>query len=178
MLEREIKNSFKIFNDLINNIITEFTKYNLDENTLILLVKMTNHLMTFTQKVLIKLLFKFFQSINVIGKSLDIDLADIDEMIDVLFDELSKSLNNLLNSEHDINKQEYIQEIVENLKFLKDIINSLSNLFLSIIKFQTDLITEEQFREDYRKFKGDLAKYKGRIDEIFIEEEKIEIPIT
>lgn len=176
MIENDIKNSIKIFNKLINDLISAFTKYNLDEQALVILAKRTKYLMSFTHKTLLKLMFKFFKTINVIEKEIIVDYIDVDEMIDSLFEQISISLNNLLNKENDKSKQDDIEDLVEYLKFLKDIINTLSNLFLSVLKFEADITEEDDLREDYRTFKKDITEYKVILDYL-LEKEMVNIPI-
>lgn len=177
MLEKEVKNSFTIFNDLINNLISSFTKYNLDEDSIILLAKMTKHLMTFTQKILLQLLFKFFKKVSFLRNMISEDIIDIDAMVDAIFEEINIKLNEILAEKQYENKQHNIDEIIEYLTFLKDLINTLSNLFISVLKFDAEVIEEDEFREEYRKFKKDISKDKVTLDKL-LDKEMVTIPIT
>lgn len=177
MLENEIKNSFKIFDELITNLINSFMKYNLDETTIIVLAKMTKHLMSFTQKILIKLLFKFFNSLGFLDNKFTEDLIDVDAMINMISEQISESLKIIQKDDDELKQKKNMEDIVKYLTFLKDVINTLSNLFLSVLKFQTEIISEDEFREEYRKFRSDIDDYKKKLDKMTYKESVV-IPIN
>ncbi len=163
MLIKIIKFKIRIFNNLINSLLQGFTKHDLDEKSIIFLAKRTKHLLSFTQKTLIKLLFQFFKSVTYLNDKIIKDFFDINQMIDNIFKQINESLNNLLIQKFDENRQEDIDDIITNLTFLQKIINALSSLFLSVIKFQSDIIKEEEFKNDYQEFKETININKNKI---------------
>ncbi len=164
MCESQLKNLFNMFNYLSSNLIKAFTRNNLDEHSLLFLSKRTKHLLSFTHKVLIRLVFKFFRSAGKIKDFVDEDIVDTNQMIEVITLQINQSLDDLISQKVDEKRQRDIDDIVENLTFLKDIINSLSNFFLSIVKVQSDIIDDDEFIRDYRKFKYDLTINKDKIN--------------
>lgn len=164
MLEKEIKNSFRIFNKLTNNLINALTKYDLDEHSLIFITKRTKNLMSFTQKILLKITYQFLKTTHTLGSKITDDMIDINKIIDIIFDQITRSLINIETRKVDENKQQDIDDIVNNLLFLKNIVDSLSEMILYVIKFHADIINEEEFREDYRRFKKYLNNEKKIIN--------------
>ncbi|WP_461436057.1 hypothetical protein [Methanosphaera sp.] len=47
---------------------------------------------------------------------------------------------------------------------LKSIINKLTVLFISVLKFQSDIISEDEFRKAYRTFKYDIIEDKTDLE--------------
>ena len=176
MIEKEIKNILKIFNDKIDYIINAFTKYNLDEHAVIFLVKKTTIFLSFTQRIVIKILLKILNSgSHIVYKK--INLTDIDEMTNVLFEKLSISLTELLNPKSTEKQLEHMDDIINNLTILKNIITTLGIFALSVIEFQADLIKEKEFWEKYRDFRADILGYKKNLDD-YLNPEIVDIPIT
>jgi hypothetical protein len=66
----------------------------------------------------------------------------------------------MINQNVDEKRKEDIDVIVDYLTILKNIINKLSSLFISGLKFQADVIDEDTFRKEYRKFKYDIQEDK------------------
>ena len=62
--------------------------------------------------------------------------------------------------------EEYLYQmfIVDYLIILKSIINKLSVLFISVLKFQSDIISEDEFRKAYRTFKYDIIEDKTDLE--------------
>ena len=83
--------------------------------------------------------------------------------------ELIKQINQDFNKAKKRNfskkQQRDIDDMLLSLKFLRSLTDTLKNIILSILKYQSDIINEKEFREKYQDFKKDL-----RNDRILFEE--------
>lgn len=164
MIDNEIKVIFEEFNYRINNLIKSFTRKNLDEDSLIFLSKRTKHLLSFTHRILLKILFKFFGGLNFVKSTINEDIIDIDKMVEIIIEQINQSLDDMVSQKVDEKRKEDINIVVDYLILLKNIINKLSTLFLSVLKFQSDVISEDEFRKGYRTFKYDIAEDKTDLE--------------
>ena len=164
MIEKEIKVIFEEFNYRINNLIKSFTRSNLDEDSLIFLSKRTKHLLSFTHRILLKILFKFFGGLNIVKYKVNEDIIDIDKMVEIIIEQINQSLDDLVSQKVDEKRREDIDVVVDYLILLKNIINKLSNLFISVLKFQSGVINEDEFRKRYRTFKYNVVDDKTDLE--------------
>lgn len=160
MMEKEIKIIFDEFNYMINNLIKSFTRTNLDEDSLVFLSKRTKHLLSFTHKILLKIIFKFFDELNFVKDKISEDMIDIDKMVEIIIEQISLSLDDMISQNVDEKRKEDIDSVVDYLMILKNIIDKLSKFVLSVLKFQADVESEDEFRKDYRTFKYDIGEDK------------------
>lgn len=155
-----LKDQLSVFNNLIDYLIKGFTKYNLDEFALIFLAKRTKGLMTFTHIAILNTLFKILKTFGGVKNIFDKYIFDTNEIIDNIFKQIENSLNNILSQKAGIDNQEDIDNIVSNLKFVKKIILNLAQIAVSVLKYQSNVINEDEFKEEYRKFKEQFDKDK------------------
>lgn len=160
MMEKEIKVIFEEFNYMVDNLIKSFKRTNLDEDSLVFLSKRTKYLLSFTHVILLNILFKFFDGLNLVKFKINEDIVDIDKIIEIIVEQVNLSLDDLISHNVDEKRKEEIDVIVDYLMILKSIINKLSNLFISVLKFQADTISEDEFRKVYRTFKYDIVEDK------------------
>lgn len=160
MMEKEIKVIFEEFNYMVDNLIKSFERTNLDEDSLVFLSKRTKYLLSFTHVILLNILFKFFDGLNLVKFKINEDIVDIDKIIEIIVEQVNLSLDDLISHNVDEKRKEEIDVIVDYLMILKSIINKLSNLFISVLKFQADTISEDEFRKVYRTFKYDIVEDK------------------
>jgi hypothetical protein len=92
-------------------------------------------------------------------------IMDTNEIMDNIFKQMENSLNDILTQKVGINDQEEIDGIVLNLKFMKKIITNLGEMAISVLKFQSNTINEDEFREEYRKFKDKFDKDKQTFED-------------
>jgi hypothetical protein len=81
-------------------------------------------------------------------------------MVEIIIEQINLNLDDMINQNVDEKRKEDIDVIVDYLTILKNIINKLSSLFISGLKFQADVIDEDTFRKEYRKFKYDIQEDK------------------
>ncbi|RAP49099.1 MAG: hypothetical protein BZ133_08515 [Methanosphaera sp. SHI613] len=160
MINNELKVIFEEFNYRANNLINSFTRNNMDEQSLIFLSKRTKHLLSFTHRILLKMLFKSFDGLSFLKDKINEDFIDIDKMVEIIIEQINLNLDDMINQNVDEKRKEDIDVIVDYLTILKNIINKLSSLFISGLKFQADVIDEDTFRKEYRKFKYDIQEDK------------------
>ena len=140
------KEQLEKFNGFIDYLINGFTKYNLDEHTLIFLAKRTKKFMSFTHIVILHFIFKILGTFSSAKNIFDKYILDTNEIIDNIFKQMEISLNNILTQKVGMDNQDDVDNIVLNLKFLRKII--------------TNTINEQEFKEEYRKFKEKFEKDK------------------
>lgn len=148
------------FDNLIDFLIKGFTKYNLDEHTIIFLAKRTKIFMTFTNRVILNILFKILKRFTGAKNLFDKYIIDTNLIVENIFRQIEISLNNILTNKVGINDQEEVDNIISNLNFLKNIIMNLGEMALSVLKYQSNAINEKEFKEEYRKFKEKFEKDK------------------
>jgi hypothetical protein len=165
MTKMLIKDQLGKFNDLIDSLIKGFTKYNLDEHTLIFLAKKTKRFMSFTHMAILNILFRILGTFIGAKDLFDKYIMDTNEIMDNIFKQMENSLNDILTQKVGINDQEEIDGIVLNLKFMKKIITNLGEMAISVLKFQSNTINEDEFREEYRKFKDKFDKDKQTFED-------------
>lgn len=156
-----LNEELKKFNSFIDYLINEFTKYNLDEHALLFLAKRTRRFMTFTHVIILHVLFKILGTFNSAKHLFDKYILDTNELVDDAFKQIEDSLNNILSNKMGMNNQDDIDNILSNLKFIKEIITNLAEIALAVLKYQSNVINEKQFREEYRKFKEKFEKDKN-----------------
>jgi len=149
------------FNSLIDYLINGFTKYNLDEYALLFLAKRTKRFMTFTHVIILHILFRILKTFGGAKNIFDKYILDTNVLVDDAFKQIEDSLNNILSNKMGVNNQDDIDNIISNLKFIKEIITNLAGIALSVLKFQSNIINEKEFREEYRKFKEKFEKDKN-----------------
>ena len=164
MIEKEIKTIFEEFNYMADNLIKSFTRTNLDEDSLVFLSKRTKYLLSFTHLILLKVLFKFFEGLNLVKFKINEDMLDIDKIMEIIIEQVNISLDDMISQKVDEKRKEDIDFIVDYLMILKSIINKLSVLFISVLKFQSDIISEVEFRKAYRTFKYDIIEDKTDLE--------------
>lgn len=158
---KNLSNEIGRFNSFIDYLIKGFTKYNLDEHALIYLVKRTRKFMTFTHIIILNILFRVLETFGGAKNIFDTYIIDTNELVDDAFKEMEVSLNNILTKKMGVSKQEDIDNIVLNLNFIRSLITNLAEIALSVLKFQSNAINEDEFREEYRKFKEKFDKDKN-----------------
>lgn len=156
-----LNEELKKFNSFIDYLINEFTKYNLDEHALLFLAKRTRRFMTFTHVIILHVLFKILGTFGSAKHLFDKYILDTNELVDDAFKQIEDSLNNILSNKMGMNNQDDIDNILSNLKFIKEIITNLAEIALAVLKYQSNVINEKQFREEYRKFKEKFEKDKN-----------------
>ncbi|RAP52425.1 MAG: hypothetical protein BZ138_03130 [Methanosphaera sp. rholeuAM270] len=176
------------FNNVIDSLIDDFKKYNLDEEAIIFITKKTRNFVGFTNLALLNVIFKVLEDVD-LRYTFDDEIKLLDEIIDNIFDNINESLDVILPDEdeeehghshghsHDHNHEHHhidvdavqgdITNIRENLIFLKKIVLDLGQMVISVLKFQSKNIKEDQFREDYCDFKSNIKEYKQEFDEKF-----------
>lgn len=154
------KEQLEKFNGFIDYLINGFTKYNLDEHTLIFLAKRTKKFMSFTHIVILHFIFKILGTFSVAKNIFDKYILDTNEIIENIFKQMEISLNNILTQKVGMDNQDDVDNIVLNLKFLRKIITNLGEMAISVLKYQSNTITEQEFKEEYRKFKEKFEKDK------------------
>ena len=87
-------------------------------------------------------------------------ILDTNEIIENIFKQMEISLNNILTQKVGMDNQDDVDNIVLNLKFLRKIITNLGEMAISVLKYQSNTITEQEFKEEYRKFKEKFEKDK------------------
>ena len=152
-------------NNLINYLIKGFTKNNLDEHSLIFLAKNTKRFMTTTQKAYLFVIFKLLDKLTFLNDKLFKDFIDVEAMISNIFETINTTLNDLLSQKIDKKRQEYIDIIVDNLLFVQKILLDIGDMAISILKFQTNIIDEKEFRNRYKNFKISLENEKNVFDQ-------------
>ena len=148
-------------NNLINYLIKGFTKNNLDEHSLIFLAKNTKRFMTTTQKAYLFVIFKLLDKLTFLNDKLFKDFIDVEAMISNIFETINTTLNDLLSQKIDKKRQEDIDIIVDNLLFVQKILLDIGDMAISILKFQTNIIDEKEFRNRYKNFKISLENEKN-----------------
>lgn len=164
MTKNLIKERLKEFNDLIDSLIKGFTKYNMDEHALIFLAKKTKKFMTFTQRIILNILFKILGTFGGAKNIFDKYIIDTNEIIENIFKQMEISLNNILTQKVGIDNQEDVDSIVFNLKFIRKIITNLGEMAISLLKYQSSSISEDEFRQEYRKFKDKFDQDKEKFE--------------
>ena len=149
------------FNGTIDYLINAFTKYNLDEHALLFLAKRTKRFMTFTHVIVLHILFRVLKTFSGAKNIFDKYILDTNQMVDDAFKQIEDSLNNILSNKMGISNQDDIDNIISNLKFIKKIITNLTEMALSVLKYQSNVINEDEFREEYRKFKEKFENDKN-----------------
>ncbi len=152
-------------NNLINYLIKGFTKNNLDEHSLIFLAKNTKRFMTTTQKAYLFVIFKLLDKLTFLNDKLFKDFIDVEAMISNIFETINTTLNDLLSQKIDKKRQEDIDIIVDNLLFVQKILLDIGDMAISILKFQTNIIDEKEFRNRYKNFKISLENEKNVFDQ-------------
>lgn len=74
---------------------------------------------------------------------------------------MNDSLNEILDEKADSNQKENIDKIISSLKFLKKLMEDISAIVISILKFESENIDEEEFRKKYRNFKLNIDDDKN-----------------
>ena len=105
MMDKEIKVIFEEFDYRINNLIKSFTRNNMDEDSLIFLSKRTKHLLSFTHKILLKILFKFFGGLTLVKTTINEDIIDIDKMVAIIIEQINQSLDDMITQKVDKKRQ-------------------------------------------------------------------------
>ena len=152
-------------NNLINYLIKGFTKNNLDEHSLIFLAKNTKRFMTTTQKAYLFVIFKLLDKLTFLNDKLFKDFIDVEAMISNIFETINTTLNDLLSQKIDKKRQEDIDIIVDNLLFVQKILLDIGDMAISILKFQTNISDEKEFRNRYKNFKISLENEKNVFDQ-------------
>lgn len=154
------------FNNLIDFLIKGFTKNNLDEHTIVFLANITKRFMTFTHIAVLKIVFKILKRFTGAKNLFDKYILDTNIIVDNVFKQIEMSLNNILTNKVGIDNQEEVDNIILNLNFIKKIITNLGDIAISVLKYQSNTIDEEEFKKEYRKF-----KYKFETDKQTFEDE-------
>lgn len=173
------------FNDLVDSLINDFKEYNLDEDTLVMISKKTRNFITFTELALINVNFTILETINDIKYNFNDEINQSKEMVENIFKQMNESLDKILEHEdeeeehnhgHDHGHEHHhhvdiddvqddINIITECLIFLKKLLGEIGNMVISVVRYQTDEISEEQFNTLYNEFKENISKYKDEFEQ-------------
>ena len=141
------------FNSLVDFLIKGFTKYDLDEHTIVFLAKLTKKFMKFTHLTVLNILFKILTRFAGAKNLFDKYILDTNLIVDNVFRQIEISLNNILTNKVGIDNQEEVDNIISNLNFIKKIITNLAEMAISVLKYQSNTIDEDEFKKEYRQFK-------------------------
>lgn len=153
MLSARLTRLLKRFNYLIDKLINDFQRYDMDEASIVFLAGKTRNFMSFTHKIVLKVLFVFLNKFSSAKYKFNEEIIDIDKMFSIIFESMNNSLNEILDEKGDENKKENIEKIVSSLTLLKKLMADIADIVLSILKFQSDNIDENEFKNKYREFK-------------------------
>lgn len=161
MLSARLTRLLKRFNYLSDKLINDFQRYDLDEDSFVFLAGKTRNFMSFTHKILLKVLFIFLNKFSSVKYKFNEEIIDIDKMFSIIFESMNDSLNEILDEKADRNQKENIDKIISSLKFLKKLMEDISAIVISILKFESENIDEEEFRKKYRNFKLNIDDDKN-----------------
>ncbi|RAP44556.1 MAG: hypothetical protein BZ135_07915 [Methanosphaera sp. rholeuAM6] len=161
-----IKAIFIKFNKYADFLIKAFTKNNLDEHSIILLAKLTKRFMSFTHKTILQIIFKILEKSSDVKYNFDENVLDTNIMIDNIFEAINNSLNNLLKNNLSKNQEGEVKDIVTDLEFVKKLVGNLIEMALSVLKFESDIIREDEFKDNYKKFKTNMENNKNEFEKI------------
>lgn len=152
------------FNRTIDGLIKAFSRNNLDETSILFLAKRTRNLMSFTHMFWLHIIFRIFDKVGDMKYKFDEEVIDTNKIVDIIFEEINRSLENLISRKVDKDKQDDIDNIINNLFIFKDLFSYIGDILISILKFQSHNMSEDQFRLKYKDFKRDLSDIKNRLN--------------
>lgn len=160
-----INNELGKFNSFIDYLIKGFTKYNLDEHVLLFLAKRTKKFMTFTHVIILNILFRVLETFSGAKNIFDKYILDTNVLVDDAFKQIEDSLHNILTNKMGVSNKEDVDNIVSNLNFVRTLVTHLAEIAINVLKFQSNMINEKEFRDEYRKFKEKFENDKKEFEE-------------
>lgn len=173
-----IKQLFTRADDLIDSLIEDFGEFNNNENVLGFLAEKTMNFINFSQTTFSMVIFGFLDKISDTKYNFDEEISKSKELINKIFENIKEILGHILQHEEDEEDgdcehdhehhhhhidmdsvQEDIDKVVEYLVLLKGILSTIENFVLTSLKYESDKITEGEFKKAYNTFKENINKY-------------------
>ena len=165
MIYNTIQISFNNYTKIIDSLIYEIENRGIDEDAFVLLTELSNFYMKFSHRIVLKILFAILNQAETSIKEIYNDIPDLEYMRKELIKQINQDFNKAKKRNFSKKQQRDIDDILLSLKFLRSLTDTLKNIILSILKYQSDIINEKEFRAKYQDFKKDL-----RNDRILFEE--------
>lgn len=162
------------FDDLINSLIDDFKEFNFDENALVFIAKKTRNFITFNELTLSNILFSILEKIDDTEYSFDDEISKSKDIINSIYDNINASLDKILEHDEEEHEHEHhhhhidvdslqddVKDIVSNLELLKEFFSRICDITVSVVKYQTNGISEDAFKDKYDDFKEYVKNFSN-----------------
>lgn len=174
------------FNNFIDSLIDDYKEYNLDEETIIFLANKTRNFIGFSEITFMNVIFAALEKVNSVKFQFDDEIKKSKNMITKIFENMNESLNVILKDEdeeehdcchghehehhHHVNVDEIqddVNIIIDNLVFLKKLMNDVCMMVLSSLMHENKNMNEEEFKKNYDNFKEKIKDYENEFKSKF-----------